>query len=92
VSRKDLKRAIDVLTKAGNDASKIESSASIAKVSVVGVGMRNHSGVSGRVFDALYKAGINLIMISTSEVKISCLVDEADLELAVNVLHKEFDL
>jgi len=92
VSRKDLKRAIDVLTKAGNDASRIESSANIAKVSVVGVGMRNHSGVSGRVFDALYKAGINLIMISTSEVKISCLVDEADLELAVNVLHKEFDL
>ena len=54
--------------------------------------MRNHSGVSGRVFDCLYKAGVNLIMISTSEVKISCLVDEADLEMAVNVMHKEFDL
>ena len=59
---------------------------------MVGVGMRNHSGAASRAFDALYKAGINLIMISTSEVKISCLVDEADLELAVNVLHKEFDL
>ena len=92
VSRKDVKRAIDVLQQAGNDVSSIESSSNIAKVSVVGVGMRNHSGVSGRVFDALYKAGINLIMISTSEVKISCLVAEADLELAVNVLHKEFDL
>ena len=92
VSRKDAKRAIAVLEQAGYDVSKIESASNIAKVSVVGVGMRNHSGVSGRVFDALYKAGINLIMISTSEVKISCLVAEADLELAVNVLHKEFDL
>ena len=92
VSRKDLKRAISVLEQAGHDVNKIESSSNIAKVSVVGVGMRNHSGVSGRVFDCLYKAGINLIMISTSEVKISCLVDEADLELAVNVMHKEFDL
>ena len=92
VSRKDAKRAIAVLEQAGYDVSKIESASNIAKVSVVGVGMRNHSGVSGRVFDCLYKAGINLIMISTSEVKISCLVDEADLELAVNVMHKEFDL
>ena len=92
VSRKDVKRAISVLEQAGHDVNKIESSSNIAKVSVVGVGMSNHSGVSGRVFDCLYKAGINLIMISTSEVKISCLVDEADLELAVNVMHKEFDL
>ena len=92
VSRKDVKRAISVLEQAGHDVNKIESSSNIAKVSVVGVGMRNHSGVSGRVFDCLYKAGVNLIMISTSEVKISCLVDEADLELAVNVMHKEFDL
>ena len=92
VSRKDTKRAIAVLEQAGHDVNKIESASNIAKVSVVGVGMRNHSGVSGRVFDCLYKAGVNLIMISTSEVKISCLVDEADLELAVNVMHKEFDL
>ena len=92
VSRKDVKRAIAVLEQAGHDVNKIESASNIAKVSVVGVGMRNHSGVSGRVFDCLYKAGINLIMISTSEVKISCLVDEADLEMAVNVMHKEFDL
>ena len=92
VSRKDAKRAIAVLEQAGHDVNKIESASNIAKVSVVGVGMRNHSGVSGRVFDCLYKAGVNLIMISTSEVKISGLVDEADLELAVNVMHKEFDL
>ena len=92
VSRKDAKRAIAVLEQAGHDVNKIESASNIAKVSVVGVGMRNHSGVSGRVFDCLYKAGVNLIMISTSEVKISCLVDEADLELAVNVMHKDFDL
>ena len=92
VSRKDVKRSIAVLEKSGYDVSRIESASNVAKVSVVGVGMRNHSGVSGRCFDALYKAGINLIMISTSEVKISCLIDEADLELAVNVLHKEFEL
>ena len=92
VSRKDAKRAIAVLEQAGHDVNKIESASNIAKVSVVGVGMRNHSGVSGRVFDCLYKAGVNLIMISTSEVKISCLVDEADLEMAVNVMHKDFDL
>ena len=92
VSRKDVKRAIAVLEKAGHDVNKIESASNIAKVSVVGVGMRTHSGVSGHVFDCLYKAGVNLIMISTSEVKISCLVDEADLELAVNVMHKEFEL
>ena len=92
VSRKDVKRAITVLEQAGHDVNKIERASHIAKVSVVGVGMRNHSGVSGRVFDCLYKAGVNLIMISTSEVKISSLVDEADLELAVNVMHKEFDL
>ena len=92
VSRKDLKRTLDVLEKAAPSCSSIEHSSNIAKVSVVGVGMRNHSGAASRAFDALYKAGINLIMISTSEVKISCLVDEADLELAVNVLHKEFDL
>ena len=81
-----------LLEQAAPTCSSIEHSSNMAKVSVVGVGMRNHSGAASRAFDALYKAGINLIMISTSEVKISCLVDEADLELAVNVLHKEFVL
>ena len=92
VSRKDLKRTLEALKNANVDCSHIESSQNISKVSVVGVGMRNHSGAASRAFNALYKAGINLIMISTSEVKISCLVDDADLELAVNVLHKEFEL
>ena len=92
VSRKDLKRTLEALKNAHIDCSHIESSQNISKVSVVGVGMRNHSGAASRAFNALYKAGINLIMISTSEVKISCLVDDADLELAVNVLHKEFEL
>ena len=92
VSRKDLKRTLEALKNANVECSHIESSQNISKVSVVGVGMRNHSGAASRAFNALYKAGINLIMISTSEVKISCLVDDADLELAVNVLHKEFEL
>ncbi|MCQ2444378.1 MAG: aspartate kinase [Mailhella sp.] len=92
VSRKDLKRTIEVLESQDCGCSKIESAQSIAKVSVIGVGMRNHSGVASRVFDTLYKAGINVIMISTSEVKISCLINEADLNLAVNTLHQAFEL
>ena len=94
IARDDVKDVVALLeeNKTRITAQRIEVDETVAKVSVVGVGMRNHSGAASRAFDALYKAGINLIMISTSEVKISCLVDEADLELAVNVLHKEFDL
>ncbi len=92
VSRKDLKRTLEALKNSSAECSHVESAPNISKVSVVGVGMRNHSGAASRVFNALYKAGVNLIMISTSEVKISCLVNDADLELAVNVLHKEFEL
>ncbi|SMP09196.1 aspartate kinase [Desulfurobacterium pacificum] len=64
----------------------------IAKVSIVGLGMRSHAGVAGKVFDTLAKYGINIIMISTSEIKISCIVDEKFTELAVRVLHEAFGL
>lgn len=64
----------------------------IAKVSVVGLGMRSHAGVAGKVFETLAKYGINIIMISTSEIKISCIVDEKFTELAVRVLHEAFGL
>ena len=64
----------------------------IAKVSVVGVGMRSHAGVATRMFDALAAENINILMISTSEIKISVVVAERYLELAVRCIHSEFDL
>ena len=64
----------------------------VAKVSAVGVGMRNHSGVAAKAFAALKEENINIIMISTSEIKISCLVDERYTELAVRTLHDVFGL
>jgi aspartate kinase len=64
----------------------------IAKVSVVGVGMRSHAGIASKMFRVLAEEGINIQMISTSEIKISVVVDEKYMELAVRVLHKAFDL
>ena len=64
----------------------------VAKVSVVGVGMRSHSGVAARMFRVLSANGINIQMISTSEIKISVVVDDRYLELAVRALHEAFDL
>jgi aspartate kinase len=63
-----------------------------AKVSVVGVGMRSHVGIASKMFRTLSEEGINIQMISTSEIKISVVIDEKYLELAVRVLHKAFDL
>jgi aspartate kinase len=65
---------------------------SIAKLSIVGVGMRSHAGVAARMFQALSRVGINIQMISTSEIKISCVIDEKFIELGVRVLHDEFEL
>jgi len=70
----------------------ITSDSAVAKVSVVGAGMRSHSGVAATAFRALAKAGINIQMISTSEIKISCVVHEDDAENAVRALHTEFGL
>jgi aspartate kinase len=64
----------------------------IAKISIVGVGMRSHSGVAAKMFSALAKEGINIMMISTSEIKISCVIDAKYTELAVRVLHEAFEL
>jgi aspartate kinase len=64
----------------------------IAKVSIVGVGMRSHVGIASKMFRTLAEEGINIQMISTSEIKISVVVDEKYMELAVRVLHKVFDL
>jgi aspartate kinase len=64
----------------------------IAKVSLVGIGMRTHAGIAAKMFGALAGEGINIQMISTSEIKTSVVVDEKYMELAVRVLHKTFEL
>ncbi|MBW2621408.1 MAG: aspartate kinase [Deltaproteobacteria bacterium] len=73
-------------------AEKVLGDDTIAKVSLVGVGMRNHAGVATRMFETLAKEGINITMISTSEIKISCVILEKYLELAVRSLHSAFNL
>ena len=64
----------------------------IAKVSIIGVGMRTHSGVAAKMFETLAKHNVNIMMISTSEIKISCIIDAKYSELAVRILHDAFDL
>ena len=74
------------------DAGHVHGNPNIAKVSVIGLGMRSHSGVASRMFAALSRENINLKMIATSEIKISCIIDEKYTELAVRVLHDAFEL
>jgi aspartate kinase len=64
----------------------------IAKISIIGLGMRSHSGVAGKMFETLARENINIKMIATSEIKISCVIDEKYTELAVRVLHDAFEL
>jgi aspartate kinase len=94
VNRNDMDRALAILdnVKAHVGAREIRSDRSMAKVSVVGVGMRSHSGIASKMFRTLAEEGINIQMISTSEIKISVAIDEKYLELAVRVLHKAFEL
>ncbi|MGB2941439.1 MAG: aspartate kinase [Candidatus Macondimonas sp.] len=94
VHRNDHERALEIL-RAGQaelNAREITGDAGIAKVSVVGVGMRSHAGVAARMFAALATEGINIRMISTSEIKISVVVSEKYMELAVRALHEAFGL
>ena len=94
VSRNDLTRAEEILethiTQLG--AMEWRSDSKIAKVSVVGVGMRSHAGVAATMFRALSEVGVNIQMISTSEIKISVIIEEKFLELAVRALHSVFGL
>ncbi len=94
VKRSDYERTLELLTpvQAQLGARAISGDNSIAKVSVVGVGMRSHAGVATRMFDALAEENINIQMISTSEIKISVVVAERYLELAVRTIHEEFKL
>jgi aspartate kinase len=73
-------------------AREVQSDENISKISIVGLGMRSHAGVATRMFSVLAKNNINIQMISTSEIKISVIVDEKYTELAVRVLHEEFGL
>src|SRR5437763_16416637 len=73
-------------------AAGLITSGGVAKLSVVGIGMRSHSGVAARLFDCLGKAGINIQLISTSEIKIAVVIDENDAERAAQLTHEEFGL
>jgi len=94
VPRADLGRAMSLVQRVVKEieAKSVEVTEAIAKVSLVGVGMRSHSGVASRMFEVLSREGINIMMISTSEIKISCVIDEKYLELAIRALHAAFGL
>jgi aspartate kinase len=94
VSRGELSRAEAILTRTANElgAREVRADSRIAKVSVVGVGMRSHAGVASQMFEALAGVGINIQMITTSEIKISVIIEEKFLELAVRALHSSFEL
>ena len=94
VHRNDFKRAKEVLQRVADElgAREVAGDSKIAKVSIVGVGMRSHAGVATQMFEALSNEGINIQMISTSEIKISVVIDEKYLELAVRALHSAFEL
>ncbi|HEC16968.1 MAG TPA: aspartate kinase [Sedimenticola sp.] len=94
VHRNDYKKALDILrnTAAELKAREVSGDDAIVKISLVGVGMRSHAGIASAMFEALAKEGINIRMISTSEIKISVVVDEKYLELGVRALHEAFGL
>lgn len=87
---KTMKSVSEVAGRIG--AEKVLGDEDIAKVSIIGVGMRNHAGVAQKMFQVLADENINIMMISTSEIKISCVIQEKYMELAVRVLHKAFGL
>ncbi|MBI1731874.1 MAG: aspartate kinase [Gammaproteobacteria bacterium] len=94
VHRNDYDKALEILQKTAGKmgAQGVNGDKRIVKISIVGVGMRSHAGIASRMFKALAGEGINIQMISTSEIKISVVVDEKYLELGVRALHSEFGL
>jgi aspartate kinase len=94
VPRTDYKKALALLEKIAADigAEDVSGADNIVKVSIVGVGMRNHSGIASTMFHVLANEGINIMMISTSEIKVSCVIEEKYTELAVRALHEAFAL
>ena len=95
VPRSEYQKALDLLkntVQSQIEAKEISGDPKVSKVSVVGVGMRSHVGVASKMFRTLSEEGINILMISTSEIKISVVIDEKYMELAVRSLHKAFEL
>lgn len=94
VHRNDLSAAEKLLSQIADDlgAKEVEADADIAKISIVGVGMRSHAGVAAKMFEVLANEGINIQLITTSEIKITVVVEERYLELAVRSLHSGFNL
>ena len=94
VSKDDFKQALELVNKVAREirAEKVIGDSKIAKVSIVGAGMQNNPGIAGKMFEVLAKENINIAMISTSEIKISCAIEEKYTELAVRVLHEAFNL
>jgi aspartate kinase len=94
VPKTDAKKIMEVMKKviAEIGAKSVDLKEDIAKISIVGVGMRSHSGVAAKMFSCLAQEGINILMISTSEIKISCVIEAKYTELAVRVLHEAFEL
>jgi len=94
VPKNDFKKTMTIVKKVAKEikAEQVLGDENIAKVSIIGLGMRNHAGVATTMFSALAKEGINIMMISTSEIKISCVIDEKYTELAVRTLHSAFHL
>ena len=94
VPETDLKHALEVVSGVVKEigAADVQFDKDIVKVSIVGVGMRSHAGVAAKMFNVLASEGINIMMISTSEIKVSCIVNAKYTELAVRVLHDAFEL
>jgi aspartate kinase len=94
VPKSDLAHALTIVKKVASEigAKEVETSTDIAKISVIGLGMRSHAGIAAQMFETLAKENINVQMISTSEIKISVIIDEKYTELAVRVLHDAFEL
>jgi aspartate kinase len=91
VERDDLRTAVETIE--GLDAAKrVQADEQIGKVSIVGAGMRSHPGVAAKVFSVLGEGGINIEMISTSPIKISCVIDSKQVPAAVKALHEAFEL
>ncbi|OAQ21006.1 aspartate kinase [Thermosulfurimonas dismutans] len=94
VPRTNLREALKIIEEVAREigAERVEGDENIAKVSIVGAGMRTHSGVASKMFETLAKHGVNIMMISTSEIKVSCVIEEKYTELAVRALHEAFGL
>ena len=93
LAKNDSVEATEIMKKVAEKihAKEVECDSNISKISIVGAGMRSHSGVAAKMFDILSKENINLLMISTSEIRISCVIEKKYAELAVNILHEGFN-